>query len=415
MKNVIKISFFILLFQNLNAIKNKNEIKLTIKQAVKMAYKHQSSLKAKKFATQASKENEKGSLTGYFPQVNFKTSQSYSKGSKGLHSNTSIEASQLVYSFAGPLEKYKIAKKGTAITEYNKQTHKDLIRFQVESSFLQSWLLQRKNKFIKSLNKSSLDTFNKSLHQNKLNLLNKNDWLNQAAIYAQNISTVYLYTDELNNALNELEFLIGKQLVKNNKKINFVWNPKKKVILKNLNYYINLGISNRKEIKQKQKEVEQQEENKKFYKKSCLPNLNINGNAGRGEGTSSASIGINISWNISDGGTNFYESRKSNANRLKALMEKNYYIQQAKYDIKKAYNELLQYLKQLKAKNIRLAQSKNELNLQKLKLDIGEISQIDFEQTRLNWETEKFNWLTIKVNLSIKECELMYSCGYPQI
>ncbi|MCK4651102.1 TolC family protein [Candidatus Babeliales bacterium] len=413
------IVYCILISQNLNAI---NNINLTMEQAVNMAYKHKPSLKAKKFTIQASKHSEKSALSGYFPQITINQSNKYATGIKGLQSSFGIQTNQLIYSFAGPLEKYKIAKKGTAITKHDEETHKDLVKFEVETSFLQSWLLQKKNEFIKTLNIASKEKFNKSKHQNDLNLLGKNDWLNEIAIHAQNLSTVHIYTDELDNAQNKLEFLIGKSFDKDIKKITLVWDKKKEITLKNLNYYYNLSLKNRKELKGKQKEIEQQEEYKKFHIKNYLPSVSISGQSSRrGEflsntkGNACNSISLQFNWNILDGGASYHESNKANANRLKALMEKNHYSQQIKYEVEKAYNDLSSCLKQLAAKDIKLTQAKNEFDLAKLKFKIGDISKTDFDQTKNNWETEDFDWTTLKVAASIKERQLIYACGYPKI
>jgi outer membrane protein TolC len=384
-------------------------------QAVEMAYKHRPSLKAQKFTTQATKTAERKALAEYMPQVTISESNAFSTGSKGLQHSIGVNATQLVYSFAGPLEKYKIAKKGTKVSKFSEETHKDLVRYEVEASFLQSWLLQKKNEYIQSLEKSSNRRFEKEKDKNNVDLLDKNDWLKQVATYSENLSTVYLYTDELNNAQSELEYYIGKPFKQDIKKITLVWNSKQKITVEPLSYYIDLAMQNRKEIKQKQIEMEQQEEYRKYYKKTYLPSVSVSGNSSRTSGTASSSVSLNLSWNIFDGGANFQDANKANANRLRYFMEKNQYMQQAKYDVEQAYNELAQYMKQLVAKDIRLAQAKNEFELKTLQLKIGEISPTEFEEAQFSWETEKFAWLTLKVSAALKERELIYACGYPTI
>jgi outer membrane protein TolC len=384
-------------------------------QAVKMAYKHRPSLKAQRFATQATKTGEKKALAGYMPQITIKESNAFSNGAKGLQHSVGIQATQLVYSFAGPLEEYKIAKQGTKASKFTEETHKDLVRYEVEISFLQSWLLQRKNEYIQSLNSASNRRYEKEKHKNDVEILDKNDWLKQVATYAENLSTVYLYADELNNAQNELEYFIGNPFKKEIKEITLVWDPEQKITVETLHYYVDLAIQNRKEIKQKQIEMEQQEEYRRYYKKTYLPSVSLSGNSTRSSGTKNNSVSLNLTWNIFDGGANFQDSKKANATKLKLLMEKNNYIQQVKYEVEKAYNELAQYLKQLVAKDLRLAQAKNEFDLKTLQFKIGEISPTEFEEAKLAWKTEKFAWLTLKVSATLKKRELIYACGYPKI
>jgi outer membrane protein TolC len=412
---IVKSLFLLLLYTHIKAQKANPVFHLSMNKAVEMAYKHRPSLKAQKFATQATKTGEKKALAGYMPQVTIQESNAFSSGSRGLQHSIGVQATQLVYSFAGPLEEYKIAKQGTKASKFSEETHKDLVRYEVEASFLASWLLQRKNEYIQSLNKSSGKRFEEEKYKNNVNLLNKNDWLKQVATYSEKLSTVYLYTDELNNAQNELEYFIGKPFGQDIKKITLVWDNEQKITVEPLHYYVDLAIQNRKEIKQKQIEMEQQEEYRRYYKKTYLPSVSLSGDSTRSSGSASSSVSLNLTWNIFDGGATFQDSNKANATRLKLLMEKNSYIQQAKYEVEKAYNELAQYLKQLVAKDLRLAQAKNEFDLKTLQFKIGEISPAEFEEATFSWETEKFAWLTLKVSAALKERELIYACGYPQI
>ncbi len=407
----------ILISQSLNATTNIN---LTMDQAVKISYKNRPSLKAKTFSVQASKHTQKKALSGNFPKVSITDTPFFTNGKKGLQNNIAINASQLIYSFAGPLEEYKIAKKGTQATEYDKLTHKDKVRYEVESSFLKSWFVQKKNEFMETLNTAAIKSFKKAAHKNELNLLNKTDWLQENANYSKRLSTVYIYNDELKNARNELEFFMGKPFGKSIETVKLEWNPENNVSLEKLSHYQNLALKNRTEIKQKQKEVEQQAEYKKLYKNKYLPTLNVTGNVGRAQdlsieqGHASSYVGFSLNWDILDGGANFHESNKANANRLKALMEKNHYIQQVKYEVEKAYNEFDQYHKQLTAMDIQLAQAKNEFELKKLRYDIGDLSCVEMEIATHDWETQKLAWIEIKTNLDIKHKELHFICGYPK-
>ena len=417
MKKFLKIFFFLcaLCFIYLPIIfPQTKEIKLTMQEAVEMAHKHRPSLNAFKYATQASKQDEKKAMAGYLPQVTLTEQQSFQDGLKGPQNSISVQASQLVYSFAGPLEERRIAQKVTESSKYYEETHKDLVQNQVEAAFLQSWLLQRKNKFIEFLSKSSTENIKKSEHQNELDLLDKNVWMTDAATHSEKMSTVYLYTDELYNAKNQLEYLIGKPFQNDETSITLKWDSKKEITLKPLHYYYDQAIKNRKEIKQKQMEIEQQQEYQSYYRKKYLPTVNITGQSGRSSGIGNNSIGAALSWNVFDGGANYHVQNKANANKLKAMMEKESYVQQAKYDVQKAYYDLSSYLKQLVAKNIKLAQAKNEFILKKQQFEIGDISKVDLETAKYNWETQKFNWLSLKITAAVKERELYYACGYPE-
>ncbi len=387
---------------------------LDMKKAVKIAYKNRPSLKALKFSTQASESNEKVAISGYLPQLALSSDELFQTRSKGLQNSTTIQASQLIYSFAGPKQLKKIAKKGTELAKLTERSHEDLIRYEVEATFLQTWLLQEKNKVIRSLNVSAKENIIKSEHQDKLNLLGKNDWLKDESTYANNMSNVYIYPDELSNSQNQLEYLLGNNYKKKGIIPRLVWNNNKPIKVKSLTNYYRKALKNRKEIKLKQKEVEQYIESQTYYKNNYLPEVRMKGQSSRSDQIKTNNIGINLSWNLFDGASNYHESQKANANKLKALQEKESYIQQIKYEVQKAYHELIQYKKQLTAKDAELKQAKNEFELAKLKYKIGDISKVDLDTSQYNVDNVKFSWLSIKINTTIKQRELFFACGYPK-
>ncbi len=410
-----QLTFLFLLITNTicKSITQKNTI-LTMNQAIKMAHKHRPALKALKFATQAYKYDEKKAMAGYFPQLRLIEQPYFSTYAKGLRNNIKLSGSQLIYSFAGPIQSRRIARKTTEISKLTEEQQEDLVRFDVETAFLQSWLLQRKNRKIESLNQSSLETIKKAENQKKVDLLGKNDWLIQASAFAQNQSTVHLFPDELSNAQSQLEYLIGKKFDDKAETITLQWDSKKKTPFRPIDFYYHKALKNRKEIKSKQKEIEQYHEYQNFYKKTYLPSINLSGDVGRNSGITISAVGIALNWQLSDGGTNFHESNKANANKLKAIMEKDETIKLVKYEVEAAYYELSQLLKQLVAQYITLSQAKNEFDLKKLQFKIGDISKVDFETSKYNWENQEFVWLTLKINTTIKERQLIYACGYPQ-
>ncbi|MFH1461976.1 MAG: TolC family protein [bacterium] len=395
-------------------INSQNIKTLNLDDAIKIAYQNRPSLKAFKFSTQANKENEKIAISGYLPQISLNSVENFSTGSKGLQNSTTINASQLIYSFSGPKQQQKIAKKGTEIAKLSERSHEDLIRYQVEAAFLQTWLLQEKNKLIKTLNVSAKENIKKSEHQDELNLLGKNDWLKSASTYANNMSNIYQYSDELYSAQNQLEYLLGDNYKQNDQTPRLIWNIKQPIKVKSLMYYYNKALQNRKEIKLKQKELEQYQETQTYYKNNYLPEISLSGQAARYDQTASNNVGINLKWNLFDGSANYRQSQMANANKLKVMQEKETYVQKIKYEVQKAYHELIQYKKQLAAKNIEIRQAKNELDLNKLKFNIGDISSVDFEISLYNWENTKYSWLTTKINTTLKQKELFFTCGYPE-
>lgn len=405
------IIFLLLITTQIYANKTKT---LNMNKAVKIAYKNRPSLKALKLSTQAKKSNEKVAISGYLPQITLSSDERFRNGSKGLQNSTTIQASQLIYSFAGPKQLKKIAKTGTDISKLAERNHKDLIRYEVEAAFLQTWLLQEKNKVIKSLNISAKENIKKSEHQDNLQLLGKNACLKDESTYASNMSNVYVYTDELSSAQNQLEYLLGDNYKQNGIAPKLIWNSEAPIKIESLKDYYKKALTNRKEIKLKQKEIEQYTETQTYYKNNYLPKVSMTGQSSRANQILSNNVGINLSWKIFDGASNYHESQKANANKLKALQEKESYIQQIKYEVQKAYHELIRYKKQLTAKDAELKQAENEFELAKLKFKIGDISAVDLDTSKYNVDNVRFSRLTTKINTTLKQRELFFACGYPK-
>ena len=387
---------------------------LDIKQAVDIAYKNRPSLKALKFATQTYEFGEKVAISGYLPQLTLSSGESFASSSKGPQNSTTVAASQLLYSFAGPERLKRIARKDTEISKLNELNHKNLIRNEVEISFLQTWLYQEKKKAIETLSNSAKQTVDKAEHQDKLKLLGQNDWLTSAATYANSMANVYLYLDELLASQSQLEYLLGDAFLKDGKYQTLSWDSSEQIKVKALDYYHDLALKNRKEIKMKNKEIEKYEESEKYYKYNYLPDFNLTGQASRASQVVTNNIGVNLSWNLFDGSSKYYQSQQENAKRLKTIQERENYLQEIQYDVEKSFHDLLKYKKLLTAKDAALAQAENAYNLAKLNYKIGNISKVDLDNSMYAWENARFDWLTAKVNTAIKQSELFFACGYPE-
>ena len=417
---------FLFIFSiSLFSIVCSKEIKtLTLDKAIEIAYKNRPSIKAYKFATQASRYVEKQKLSGYFPQLTLSEKNYFANGVKGSTNQVAFNASQLIYSFASPLDEYKIAKKGTEITKYSEETHKEYIRNAVEKSFLNAWLLQKKHTFIKTLQISAQTTFSKNRTEKKVNLLSQPDWLQKAATYSQNELTVALYSDDVNTIHKQLEYYLGKSInltfhsnpKAHGEKMILQWNAQKKIRIGHLNNYYDAAIKNRKEIKSKQKQIEQHKETSKLYKNMYLPSLNAFGQVEKisNHNKKMSIAGLSLSWNLFDGGKYFQQSQETHANMLKATMEKQDTIQQIKFEVESAYYALSQALKQLLAYEISLKQAISQYKKSENQHKIGQTSNVELKEAKCNLQTAKYSWLEYKVNATIKEKNLMYYCGYPE-
>ena len=406
-------------------IKNKNEIKtLTMQEAVELGYKFRPSLRALQFNTQANQYVEKQALSGYRPQISFSNYSFYARGTKNLQNQIALTGSQLIYSFANPIDQFKIAKKGTLISKLDEDTHKNQIRNQVENAFLLAYLEQEKLNSIDSLDNSAKKNIKEAKHKKKLNLLGKNDWLIEKAKYAKDESFVKFYIDEKNIAQKELERLTGTTIFSSENKAILEWNAPTKINLQDLNEYIAIALQNRPEIKALTTLIEKEHLDSRYYKNTYLPSIGINGEISRTstigstEGTIirlnkiSSNIGLGISWNFSDGGSNFYKSSQLHAKKLKAIMDKESMVKQIRLEVETAYYELSKAKKEEDAKFIEYKQAKNQFELRKQEFEIGNISETTFTSTKTEWEQKQFEWLAIKINTTIRQNNLNFACSY---
>ncbi|MFH1643682.1 MAG: TolC family protein [bacterium] len=420
-------SFFILLiifYSFAQSEKEKQKI-LSMQEAVEMAYKFRPSLKALQFNTQANVYVEKQAIAGYKPQVALNNYSFYARGTKNLQNQITLSGSQLIYSFANPIDQKKIAKKGTLISKYQEDSHKNLIRNEVENAYLNAFLEQERQNSINALNKSSKENIKSAEHKNELNLLDKNQWLIEKANYAKDESFVKFYIDEKNIAQKQLERLTGTTLFSGEDSTILKWNPQKKAhTLNNLENYINTAMENRPEIKAYQTMVEQEQLNTNYYKNTYLPSVGIQGEISRSSTIGStagtvvrlnkvtSNIGVNLSWNMFDGSANFHKSNETHAKKLKAMMEKESTVKQIKLDVQTAYYDLDKAIKEQNAKFVEYKQAKNEFILRKQEFEIGNISAVTFENAKTNWENKQIEWLSTEINTTVKQNNLNFVCNY---
>lgn len=428
-KTIFSIVLFFISFISLQSktstnTNTKNKI-LTMQEAVQMGYEFRPSLKALQFSTQANQYVEKQALAGYRPQVSLNNYSFFAKGTTDLQNQITLKGSQLIYSFANPIDQFKIAKKGTQASRFEEKSHKNLIRNQVENAFLLSFLEQEKQTSIDSLDKSSKENIKSAKHQNKLNLLNKNEWLTEEANYAKDESFVKFYIDEKNIAQKELERLTGTTIFDQTNKVALKWNDNtKKIRLKKLDNYIAISLKNRPELKAIQSLIEKEHLDTRYYKNTYLPSIGIQGEISRASTIGStqgaiirpnnvtSNIGVGLTWDLFDGAARFQKSNEAHAKKLKIMMEKESTIKQIKLDVQTSYYELSKAKKEQSAKFIEYKQARNEFLLRKQEFEIGNISQVTFSNAKTLWETKQFEWLSTKINTAIRQNNLNFSCSY---
>jgi outer membrane protein TolC len=420
---------------------------LTMDEAVQIALQNKPDLKSYQYAIEESRMRSKQAIAGYIPTFGITGNLSQTRGQTDPVLNVDFLANQLVYSFAGPIEQYRKARKATKVSELLCSQTKNIIRYEVEKAFLECWKVQQQNLPIRSLKKSSDSTYEKAAHSNKLELLDKRDWMQSTATHAQDLSRVDNYYEGAMISQKKLEFFMGQPVdlqiagikeidskyvdKKYHKiKLDLVWQDNTNDFLsKPIDIYYDLAFKNRDELKISVQNIGIAKDNMRLARGSRLPTVGVSFSAGTwksfGDPTQEIiptqtrrnyqTISANFSWNLFDGLVSYYQENEFHANMLKETLNREQIKQQIKFEVEQAYYTLIQSQNSLTSKKFDLDRAKNELTLQKQQLEIGNISQVEMNTAQTDWENAYYSWLDTKIDVEIKKTDLLFVCNYPEI
>jgi len=354
-----------------------------------------------------------------------------------------LSATQLVYKFSGPIQEYKKARKETQRVMFSSESERNKVRNLVEESFLNNWLLQQQIKAIKALQESSKKKFEMAQNQNKLNLLDRKDWLSSVTTKATETVTILNYSEDVIINQRKLEYLLGQPfdlgvdgVFDENKNIEFekkqkntngnedkieltlLWDQKSEQELQPLEYYQDLAIKNRPDLKASNKTIDINRDSSKIARFANLPTVGLYGSTGfnglnaRGAKTYEQ-FGVTISMPIFDGMLNHYQYNQAEATVVKAMLDNQDLQNQIRNEINEAFHSLQKANSVLKSKNVEYLQAKNTFDLQAQRFEIGDISKVDFENAKTDWENAKITYIKSQVEAKIVERKMFYACGFP--
>jgi outer membrane protein TolC len=441
--------FFVLLLPAIVVAKNPAPTQLRMHDAVQQALKHNPNLQALRYAVQAYKSEAKSEKSGYLPTLDAASNISWSKGEKELDSDTQIIAGQLIYSGAGPLQKYQRAKNVTAVSELERIVQVNATRRETEKSFLRAWLVQEKEKAILALTTSAQKTFKRQEHKNKLEKLDKDEWLNDVTACATSITQLDQYGDDVRIAYRKLEFLMGESLsllpTSNGAgdltpaHTQLVWHYKKRHRLKSLETYYHDALISRPEVPQGLKKIAIEKWNIRLAQGQRLPVINFNANVGCATNPNDKtftyiptvgdpeiappsqsaivpywSMGVSLNWSIFDGLVQQYRAQRAEADKIKEMLMQEQVILDIKQQVHDGYYSLVKTLKQGREEQAKYLQGSNHFKLMKQYLDLGRIAQVDFDAAYTTWQNIQLDWLSYHVRIALAKRDLMWACGYPK-
>lgn len=402
--------------------------------ALGTAYRNRSSLKARCSAIRQFSAEQYAELSGYLPQINFLTAPWLESKEKLFGKNiTVLSASQLIYSFAGPLQQYQIAKKNTCIAQMAQEAEKDAIRFQTELSFLQWYDVLRRQRSVELLDRAAQAVLDRARTAYDTELISTTSWLDSVAQYAQADALVKSYPNEqfkikyaVERAIEQaipscIDMFATKQFIE-------------RAIIQssqtNTDYYIRTALACRKELAIKDLEIEREEMLESYYKKSYLPSAYFfswivnNGPIpiitqdlsrvipGFTQFKTFWAFGIGFGWRF-DGLGNAARACAQNASATVKILEKKDLQQQITLEVKEAHEELEQLHYELKAQQEQYSAAQKTFQLRNAEYKVGQISDVEFERAQFIWEDEQYKLENVKIKIAQKYHELLYRSGYP--
>jgi len=405
---------------------------LSMQQAVKEAIKRKPSIQAYQYAITDYKRQQQATLSPYIPNISLSEKFYNTSNSSSAKSAFGLQASQTILSLSQQ-SYYKLYGSHVSSARHSKESHIDDIRLATETAYLSAWLLQQKIKLIIKRYDSSKETFEQSKKQHDLGLLDKNNWLKAQSTHASNLATVNSYKQELAQAEKTLEYYTGLTLkllpVQNDSSTRLVctklactrlvWEPAKKINLDNFESYLSKALKNRKDLKVKQDTINSERYSSQYYANQYIPSVSLFGSATKytsrvASSSTSKEAGVQLSWNVFDGLSNYFNKQAADARKMKAVLEKNDTVMKIKTEVQTAYTALDAQQRTLSAQTISHEQSKNEFDLKKQQESIGLISGVALETAKYSWQNEHYTWLSSAASTALKKQELAYACGYPE-
>lgn len=402
--------------------------RVTLDDAIAFALSHRSSLNDLLFASKSQRNNALAALSGYLPQISVYSRFLAAKDRAIPKNQQYIYIDQLLFSFAGPVEQYRIEKLGSHITELGALFHSDEIRYETEISFFNLYLLQARIAPVSTFELSIAAQLQKTVLSNKQGLLSSFLFEKEHADYDYGMSAIFGYEEQITiantNLTRALEaeqpFLIDMTNARSTIKTTLD-------TIAHLPYdeafFIEAAQNLRKDLAIKDQEIERFARLKQLKEKSYLPSASLYADIATGQPALAVGLrqlpgnfwqaGIQFNWNF-DGLGNVHRAAAQEASLQAAIFAKRDKEFSINKEVSNAYNELLQLKKELAVTCS--DQSPEELFLQqKKRYEVGDLSETDYKQAVYEWEKAQFGVRDLEVKTVLKYKELLFKSGYPHI
>lgn len=402
----------------------------TLSRIILQAIEKRSSVRSRGKAALAQENLAIAQICGYLPQIT--VNQNVRKINLPVtdHNQATIQVTQLLFDLAGPLERYRIAQKDVAIAYLEQDLQRDNVRFQMEQSLLNHWDVHKRQRAFEKLRLSANKQFSKAQDQNTVGLLGLFDWMQQKAIFSQNIAAVMSYEDDKHIS----QYQLAKAMSQNIPKEALDDAPLQEFVEQSifnaqkysLDFFLTLAQQHRKELAIKDQEIEQQEDYEKFYARSYIPTVAFYANIDH-DGifknilnaaseprrlTTIWQAGLTFSWGF-DGLANVFRSRAAEESVAQKVLEKRSTWSDIRLEVQTTHAQTQKLLKQLDAATEQYKSSQTEFDLKELQFKVGQLSPDDYVTAQYTWQAAQDTLRNAKVELAIKYRELVFRSGYP--
>lgn len=402
---------------------------IAFSQVAPITYSNRPSLQAFIEDIRRSKNLEQKELAGALPQIALggrvaKTDFQLALESAFPKRAVSFSIRQLLWSFAGPIQQYRIQRTTTNVNEEAERFHRTTIRLESELTFLDALLTMRKKNRIKALDVSSKYVFAQGETNKLVGFLSNSAWRQVESNFATAQTEVMRYTYDVKRSFTFLERALSipltfesnndtPQLIMEHGLLAFKVDP--------IDHYLEHAVHFRHDLAMKAWEVDRAEKTSSILLNRYAPTINFSFDVLRNNFTTSLDnntkqltfqVGIDASWTF-DSFANAHESHASDAQMVSLKMQQLDLSLAIQRDVKAAYYDLESLLKEVKAEEARYQTAEAQFNSQEDRLQIGQISEVDFHTAYTNLQNAKYALDTQKIAAEKKYRELLFACGYP--
>lgn len=422
------------------------EKNLTLSQARHYVLNHRAALTSQTEKIWEATYHGREKLSGFLPHITFRTDISQSK--RGCFSNLSdadlahfksqnfscrqvfppvqVETAinQLLFSRAGPLQEYYIAKHTTEIERISYDLLQDHLRFETEQNFLSHWNILNKKRSVRAHYDAANHVFSRDKQSFDLGLLSHPEWAAQQALYKQAQADTRKYYDQKSLTLYSLERTFEHHItanLDNQSTTDFLQKSIAHAQDLSLNYYLTKAQQWRKEFYIQEEEIKRNRRIEAFEERFYVPTAHFFARFIRTTPRTNLSIfdypsfwqaGIRFEWEF-DGMEHAHRANAATAATCNSLASYTNTWATVHLEIQTAYHELQLLLKQVSAQELLLEQERVIFERSCHEHNLGLLSNVDFKQADDQWELAQFTYNDLLTKTAIKQRELLLKTGYP--